>query len=111
MSAALETHRNTAQVRTFSILRDLCKSNFTIIRSTQHDQTLTSPSVELQGGISLELVRPKQIKLAEVVEMIHTASLIHDDVIDEADTRRNVPAANIAFTSVAARYTFLTTSC
>ena len=28
---------------------------------------------------------------AMLVEMIHTASLIHDDVIDEADTRRGRP--------------------
>jgi len=38
-----------------------------------------------------------QSKLAEILEMIHTASLIHDDVIDVADTRRNTPSVNIAF--------------
>ncbi|KAL7129380.1 hypothetical protein ABFS83_13G062600 [Erythranthe nasuta] len=27
-------------------------------------------------------------RLAEIIEMIHTASLIHDDVLDESDTRR-----------------------
>jgi geranylgeranyl pyrophosphate synthase len=27
-------------------------------------------------------------KLAEIMEMIHTASLVHDDVLDECDTRR-----------------------
>ena len=27
-------------------------------------------------------------RLAEIVEMIHTASLVHDDVLDEADVRR-----------------------
>jgi len=35
--------------------------------------------------------------LAEIIEMIHTASLIHDDVLDDADTRRGVPSINIAF--------------
>ncbi len=32
----------------------------------------------------------KAIQLAAVIESIHLASLIHDDVIDESDTRRNI---------------------
>src|SRR5258708_34002339 len=31
------------------------------------------------------------IKLAAVVELLHSATLIHDDVIDSADTRRGRP--------------------
>src|SRR3970282_1595305 len=31
------------------------------------------------------------------VELLHTASLVHDDVIDSADTRRGRPTANSAF--------------
>ena len=34
---------------------------------------------------------------AMLVEMIHVASLIHDDVIDEADMRRGKPSCHIAF--------------
>ncbi|HET8667368.1 MAG TPA: polyprenyl synthetase family protein [Terriglobales bacterium] len=34
------------------------------------------------------------IRLGAVVEIIHTATLVHDDIIDEADTRRGRPAAN-----------------
>jgi octaprenyl-diphosphate synthase len=34
------------------------------------------------------------ISLGTVVEIIHTATLVHDDIIDEADTRRGRPAAN-----------------
>jgi octaprenyl-diphosphate synthase len=34
------------------------------------------------------------IKLGAVVEIIHTATLVHDDIIDEAETRRGRPAAN-----------------
>ncbi len=34
------------------------------------------------------------VKLGAVVEIIHTATLVHDDIIDEAKTRRGRPAAN-----------------
>jgi octaprenyl-diphosphate synthase len=34
------------------------------------------------------------VRLGAVVEMIHTATLVHDDIIDEAETRRGRPAAN-----------------
>jgi octaprenyl-diphosphate synthase len=34
------------------------------------------------------------IRLAAIVELLHTATLIHDDVIDSADTRRGRPSAN-----------------
>ncbi|XP_045207315.1 all trans-polyprenyl-diphosphate synthase PDSS1-like isoform X2 [Mercenaria mercenaria] len=37
---------------------------------------------------------PSQQKIAMIAEMIHTASLMHDDVIDAADTRRNKPSIN-----------------
>jgi octaprenyl-diphosphate synthase len=37
---------------------------------------------------------PSAIKLAAVVELLHSATLIHDDVIDSADTRRGRPSAN-----------------
>jgi octaprenyl-diphosphate synthase len=37
------------------------------------------------------------IRLAAVVEMIHAATLVHDDVIDVASTRRGKPSTNIVF--------------
>lgn len=38
--------------------------------------------------------REGTIRLAAVVELLHSATLIHDDVIDSADTRRGRPSAN-----------------
>ncbi|MBY8974691.1 polyprenyl synthetase family protein [Rhodobacteraceae bacterium NNCM2] len=37
------------------------------------------------------------IKLAAVVEFIHTATLLHDDVVDESEKRRGKATANILF--------------
>lgn len=44
-------------------------------------------------------ILPKQRRLAEITEMIHTASLLHDDVIDFADSRRGRDSGNIAFSN------------
>lgn len=45
------------------------------------------------------------IPLAAVIEFIHTASLLHDDVIDNAEVRRGKPSAN---KQVGNRYSVLT---
>ncbi len=52
-----------------------------VSRATMPDQQLT----------------PRHRRLAEITEMIHTASLVHDDVVDEADLRRNVATVNNLF--------------
>ncbi len=39
-------------------------------------------------------VSEDHLKLAVVVEMIHTATLIHDDVLDKAESRRHLPTMN-----------------
>ncbi|KAF2878139.1 decaprenyl-diphosphate synthase subunit 1 [Massariosphaeria phaeospora] len=42
-------------------------------------------------------ILPSQRRLAEITELIHTASLLHDDVIDHSISRRSAPSANIEF--------------
>lgn len=36
-------------------------------------------------------ITPRHRRLAEITEMLHTASLVHDDVVDESNMRRGVP--------------------
>jgi octaprenyl-diphosphate synthase len=40
---------------------------------------------------------PCLVRMAAVVEMIHTATLVHDDVIDMAKTRRGRPSINVVW--------------
>jgi hexaprenyl-diphosphate synthase len=38
-------------------------------------------------------ILPTQVRLAQIAEMIHVASLLHDDVIDDSPLRRGVPSS------------------
>ncbi|WP_299414694.1 solanesyl diphosphate synthase [Acaryochloris sp. IP29b_bin.148] len=40
---------------------------------------------------------PRHRRLAEITEMIHTASLLHDDVVDDSGVRRGVPTVHSLF--------------
>ncbi|XP_057463651.1 solanesyl diphosphate synthase 3, chloroplastic/mitochondrial-like isoform X2 [Actinidia eriantha] len=44
-------------------------------------------------SLPMEL-RKRQQRIAEITEMIHVASLLHDDVLDDADTRRGIGSLN-----------------
>ncbi|MEL6927749.1 MAG: solanesyl diphosphate synthase [Cyanobacteria bacterium J06600_6] len=58
------------------------------------------PAIVLLAGratMSNYDLTPRHRRLAEITEMIHTASLVHDDVVDEADLRRNVETVNSLF--------------
>jgi octaprenyl-diphosphate synthase len=49
------------------------------------------------GGLGEKELKERIVPLAVGIEYIHTASLLHDDVVDEADTRRGRPAAHKIF--------------
>ena len=52
------------------------------------------PSLLLLSSHMLGYSGHASIRLGAVVEMVHTATLVHDDIIDGADTRRGRPSAN-----------------
>ncbi|KAK1579410.1 polyprenyl synthetase [Colletotrichum navitas] len=56
---------------------------------------LTSPALE-PTEVDSDIL-PSQRRLAEITELIHTASLLHDDVIDHSVSRRGSPSANLEF--------------
>ncbi|KAK1918269.1 hypothetical protein P3342_000989 [Pyrenophora teres f. teres] len=58
------------------------------ISSIRHDSAYTSEDSD---------ILPSQRRLAEITELIHTASLLHDDVIDHSVSRRSAPSANVEF--------------
>jgi len=52
------------------------------------------PMLLLLSARALECNSEANIRLGAVVEMLHTATLVHDDIIDEASTRRGRPSSN-----------------
>ena len=52
------------------------------------------PALLLLAARACGRVTPHHHTLAAAVEMIHTATLVHDDVLDEAELRRHVPTVN-----------------
>jgi octaprenyl-diphosphate synthase len=55
------------------------------------------PLLALLAAASMGEVTEKHIKFAAVIEFIHTATLLHDDVVDISTLRRGRPTANSEF--------------
>ena len=52
------------------------------------------PALALLVGGATGGITPQHVDLAVIVEMIHLATLVHDDILDGADTRRGQPTPN-----------------
>ena len=52
------------------------------------------PSLALLAGGATGGITEGHITLAVIVELIHVATLVHDDVLDEADLRHRLPTSN-----------------
>jgi len=55
------------------------------------------PMLVLLSARALDAAGEAQVKFAAVVEFIHTATLLHDDVVDVSELRRGRPTANSQF--------------
>jgi len=59
------------------------------------------PAMLMLAGAAVGELNEDHVVLGTVVEMVHTATLVHDDVLDGARTRRHVPTVNARWSSEA----------
>ncbi|CNH34399.1 octaprenyl diphosphate synthase [Yersinia massiliensis] len=59
------------------------------------------PMIAVLVARALQYSGNKHITVAALIEFIHTATLLHDDVVDESDMRRGKATANAAFGNAA----------
>jgi octaprenyl-diphosphate synthase len=55
------------------------------------------PRLVLLGALACGGITPNTRRIAAVVELVHAATLVHDDVLDNADTRRGAPASHVTW--------------
>jgi len=81
------------------LIRESLKSNVELI-SKIGDHIIQSggkrlrPLLVLLSAKAFGYQGQSHIKLAAVIELLHTATLLHDDVVDHSELRRNQPTAN-----------------
>lgn len=55
------------------------------------------PALLLLAAKAMDYRGDGAVRLGAVVEIVHTATLVHDDIIDEAEIRRGRPSANVTW--------------
>ncbi|KAL1747984.1 isoprenoid synthase domain-containing protein [Schizophyllum fasciatum] len=90
-----------------TFIRDLSTSNELLTEVAQYyakrpsklfrPRLIFLTALAVNASLGEREVLPHQVRLAEIVEMIHVVSLLHDDVIDESDTRRGDVSAPSKF--------------
>ena len=71
-----------------AFISDLCR------HVRQFQGKLLRPALLLLSGGACGEIAPEHRALAAVVELVHMATLVHDDVLDEADIRRRAGTVN-----------------
>ena len=112
-AAHLLSDRSTPTHRAIALVaQDMCEVDATIGRRLDSEVSLVGdvarhiissggkrlrPVLLLLTCRALGCVDPQRFNLAAVVEFIHTATLLHDDVVDESTLRRGQSTANQVF--------------
>ncbi|ANI30737.1 octaprenyl diphosphate synthase [Yersinia entomophaga] len=96
--------------------QDMAAVNATILDQLNSDVTLINqlgyyiisgggkrirPMIAVLVARALGYQGDKHVTIAALIEFIHTATLLHDDVVDESDMRRGKATANAAFGNAA----------
>ncbi|MEB6337140.1 octaprenyl diphosphate synthase [Serratia rhizosphaerae] len=96
--------------------QDMAAVNATILEQLNSEVTLINqlgyyiisgggkrirPMIAVLAARALQSEGDKHITIAALIEFIHTATLLHDDVVDESDMRRGKATANAAFGNAA----------
>lgn len=96
--------------------QDMAAVNATILDQLNSDVTLINqlgyyiisgggkrirPMIAVLAARALQYQGNKHVTVAALIEFIHTATLLHDDVVDESDMRRGKATANAAFGNAA----------
>lgn len=82
-----------------SLIQQSLKSDVVLVNQLSH-YIINSGGKRLRPVLTLLMARAcgyqgdKHIDVAAIVEFIHTATLLHDDVVDESDMRRGQDTAN-----------------
>lgn len=89
--AAVSDYINTATVSQNQIIKDALPELF------NHQGKMLRPGMLLLSSRFGKPDSKRIVPLAAAIEMLHTATLIHDDIIDDSPLRRGFPAMHITF--------------
>lgn len=102
----LLTPINAEMTAVDTVIRDCLDSDVVLIR-TIGDYIIGSggkrirPAMVLLSAKAFDYTGNQHLKMAAVIEFIHTATLLHDDVVDESSLRRGCRTANDMFGNAA----------
>ncbi|MBR1387431.1 MAG: polyprenyl synthetase family protein [Alloprevotella sp.] len=62
-----------------------------------HEGKLMRPMLTLLSAKAIGEINPTTLQAAVALELLHTASLVHDDIVDESNERRGLASTNAQF--------------